>query len=83
MKTGRQAGPAVYIGPYRTIFNKDVTITIPYRRFLASPSKVQPFIYNELTKDWDAIDGSPADFMKGTVTFKTKVLGLFRAGVAQ
>ncbi len=83
MKTARQAGPAVYIGPYRTIFNKDVTITIPYRRLLASPAKVQPFIYNELTRDWDAIDGGQADFIKGTVTFKTKVLGLFRAGVAQ
>ena len=46
----------MYIGPYRTLFNKDVTITIPYRRFLASPSKVQAFIYNELTKDWEAIE---------------------------
>jgi hypothetical protein len=83
MKSARIAGPAVYVGPYRTLFNKDVTITIPYRRFLASPAKVQPFIYNELTKDWDAIDGAQAHFLKGTVTFNTKVLGLFRAGVAQ
>ena len=42
MKTARQAGPAVYIGPYRTIFNKDVTITIPYRRLLASPPRCSP-----------------------------------------
>jgi hypothetical protein len=83
MKTGRPAGPAVYVGPYRTLFNKDVTISIPYRRFLASPSKVQAFIYNELSKDWEVIDESQVDFMKGTVNFKTKVLGLFRAGVAK
>jgi hypothetical protein len=60
-----------------------VTITIPYRRFLASPSKVQAFIYNELTKDWEAIEEAQADFIRGTVTFKTKVLGLFRAGVVR
>jgi hypothetical protein len=83
MKTARPAGPAVYVGPYRTLFNKDVTISIPYRRFLASPSKIQAFIYNELSKDWEALDEAQADFIKGTVTFKTKVLGLFRAGVAK
>ena len=34
MKTARAVGPAVHFGPYRTFFNRDVTITIPYRRLL-------------------------------------------------
>lgn len=81
MKTARSVGPAVHFGPYRALFNQDVSITIPYRRFSALPGKVQPYIYNHLTKDWDEIDGAKVDFIKGTVTFKTQVLGLFMAGV--
>jgi hypothetical protein len=81
MKSARAVGPAVYVGPYRTIFNQDVTITIPYRRLLAFGKNVQVYIYNELTTDWDAVDYATMDRTQGLVTFKTKVLGLFQAGV--
>lgn len=81
MGTARPAGPAVHIGPYRLLFNQDVAITIPYWRFAALPGKVTPYIYNHLTRDWDAIEGGQADFFKGVITFPTQVFGLFRAGV--
>ena len=76
-------GPAVYFGPYRTLFNRDVTITIPYRRLVALGKKdqVKVYIYNHVTEDWESIE--PEQVANGKVTFKTKVLGLFRAGVAK
>ena len=79
MNTARAVGPAVHFGPYRTFFNRDVTITIPYRRLLALGKTVKAYVYNHVTKDWDALDVEKTE--NGTVTFKTKVLGLFRAGV--
>jgi len=79
MKAARAVGPAVHFGPYRTFFNRDVTITIPYRRLLALGKTVKAYVYNHVTKDWDALEVEKA--AGGTVTFKTKVLGLFQAGV--
>ena len=79
MNTARAVGPAVHFGPYRTFFNRDVTITIPYRRLLALGKPVRAYVYNHVTKDWDALEVEKA--AGGTVTFKTKVLGLFQAGV--
>ncbi|MBN2109214.1 MAG: hypothetical protein JW832_17430, partial [Deltaproteobacteria bacterium] len=82
MKKARPVGPAVFFGPYRTIFNRDVTISIPYRAIAAlNKAKVKPYIYNHITGDWDAIE--PEKVAAGLVTFKTDVLGLFRAGVAK
>jgi hypothetical protein len=46
-----------------------------------NPSKVKPYIYNHVTQDWDALE--PDSVAGGMVTFKTDVLGLFRAGVAK
>jgi hypothetical protein len=37
------------------------------------------YIYNHVTSDWDEIKAEKAE--NGLVTFKTQVLGLFRAGV--
>jgi hypothetical protein len=79
MNIARAVGPAVHFGPYRTFFNRDVTITIPYRRLLALGKPVRAYVYNHVTKAWDALEVEKA--AGGTVTFKTKVLGLFRAGV--
>ena len=55
MKNARAIGPAVHFGPYRTFFNRDVTITIPYRRLLAlgKTGQVKAYIYNHVTEDWD------------------------------
>lgn len=77
----RAAGPAVHMGPYRTLFNRDVTVRIPYRRLLALGRNVRPYIYNHVTEQWDALDAEKV--AGGMVQFKTQVLGLFRAGVAQ
>ncbi len=64
------------------IFNRDVTISIPYRVIAAlNKAKVKPYIYNHVTGDWEAIE--PEKVAAGLVTFKTDVLGLFRAGVAK
>jgi hypothetical protein len=72
------AGPAVHIGPYRTFFNRDVSISIPYDAAAAAGKDVKPYIYNDLTKSWDELE---ADSVKnGLVTFRTQVLGLFQAG---
>jgi hypothetical protein len=77
----RAVGPAVHFGPYRTLFNRDVTVKIPFRRLLALGKKIQPYIYNHVTGQWDALEAARA--AGGMLTFKTKVLGLFRAGVAE
>jgi hypothetical protein len=83
MKNAQAVGPAVHFGPYRTFFNRDITITIPYRRLLAlgKRDQVKAYIYNHVTEDWESIETEQV--ANGKVTFKTKVLGLFRAGVAK
>jgi hypothetical protein len=77
----RVVGPAVQFGPYRTFFNRDVTITIPYYRLLSLGKEVKVYIYNHVSKDWDAVEVESVK--NGLVTFKTQVLGLFQAGVEQ
>ena len=74
-------GPAVYMGPYRTFFNRDVTITIPYDSSQAGSQTVRAYIYNHLKDDWDSITPDTVNAIDNLVTFRTKVLGLFRAGV--
>ena len=72
-------GPAVHFGPYRTIFNRDVTITIPYDDSLATGQTVRVGIYNHITEDWDSITPESVDEVNKLVVFKTQVLGLFQA----
>jgi hypothetical protein len=72
-------GPAVYFGPYRTIFNRDVTITITYDAELAQSQKVTPYVYNHLTRAWDELEAE--SYVDGSLVFKTQVLGLFQAAV--
>ena len=79
MKRARAVGPAVHFGPYRNFFNRDVTISIPYKNLLVLGGQVKAYIYNHITNDWDVIE--PEQVANGMVTFKTQVLGLFRAGV--
>jgi hypothetical protein len=79
MKNTRVVGPAVQFGPYRTFFNRDVTVTIPYYRLLSVGKEVKAYIYNHVSEDWDALEVESVK--NGLVTFKTQVLGLFQAGV--
>jgi len=72
------AGPAVHFGPYRTFFNRDVSISIPYDGAASAGKEVKPYIYNDLTSSWDALEAESVE--NGLVTFRTQVLGLFRAG---
>ena len=79
MKNTRVVGPAVQFGPYRTFFNRDVTVTIPYYRLLSLGKEVKAYIYNHVSEDWDAVEVESVK--NGLITFKTQVLGLFQAGV--
>lgn len=72
------AGPAVHFGPYRTFFNRDVSISIPYDRAVAIGKEIKPYIYNDLTDSWDELESE--SIKNGLLTFKTQVLGLFQAG---
>ncbi|MBW1854036.1 MAG: hypothetical protein JRJ00_05050 [Deltaproteobacteria bacterium] len=69
-------GPAVHFGPYRTFFNRDVTITIPYNSPPANGKTLGVYIYNHLTENWDELEIESSE--NGFVTFKTMVLGLFQ-----
>lgn len=75
------AGPAVHFGPYRTFFNRDVTVTIPYDVDSPGAQSLNVYIYNHLTEDWDLIPHESVDHGNHLVSFKTKVLGLFRVAV--
>jgi hypothetical protein len=72
----------VLIGPYRTIFNAPVTITIPYW-WAANPESIKPYIYNDVTQNWDEVyvpaGGSApvVDTEAMTVSFNADVLGIF------
>ncbi len=79
MNGNKRAGPAVHFGPYRTIFNQDVTITIPYEDSLPAGQTVGVGVYNHITKDWDLIDPESVDTVNKLVVFKTQFLGLFQA----
>ncbi len=72
-------GPAIHFGPYRTIFNQDVTISIPYDDSVATGQTVRVGIYNHITEDWDSIIPESVDTVNKLVVFKTQVLGLFQA----
>ncbi len=81
IKSATAAGPAVHFGPYRNIFNRDVIISIPFIGLQTETESLKVFIYNHITKDWDDIEPEFVDTSKKLVTFKTQVLGLFRAGI--
>ena len=81
MNDTKAVGPAVHYGPYRTFFNRDVTITIPYWRLFALGQEVTAHIYNHVTEDWDELEVESVE--RGLVTFKTQVLGLFQVGIKQ
>jgi hypothetical protein len=71
----------VHVGPYRTFFNRNVSITIPYTG-AGGTHDLMVYIYNHVTKDWDPIEPESVDTTNKLVTFKTQVLGLFQAGRA-
>ena len=83
MLTSCPAGPAVQFGPYRTIFNRDVTLTIPFDSALAAGKTLKGYIYNHITQDWDKIEPDSINNSNNTLNLKTKVLGLFRAGTVE
>ncbi len=84
-KLGKRArvitGPIIF-GPYRTLFNRPASITIPFNR-VNNPSKIKAFIYNEASEDWDMVFKAAnardirIDVEKRTATFDTQVLGTF------
>jgi hypothetical protein len=81
MSDAEPSGPAVHVGPYRTFFNRYVSVTIPYTG-AGGTRDLMAYIYNHVTKDWDPIEPESVDTANKLVTFKTQVLGLFQAGRA-
>ena len=77
MESGTAVGPAVHFGPYRLVFNCDVTLTIPYSTADAGNGEIGVSVYNHLTKAWEPVAIEAA--ANGLVTFKTQYLGLFQA----
>jgi len=73
-------GPAVQFGPYRALFNRDVTITIPYDTEKAQANFISPYIYNHVTEMWDELQADSC--FNGLLNFKTQCLGVFRAGIS-
>ncbi len=80
MNDAEPSRPAVRVGPYRTFFNRNVSITIPYSG--VGSRDLMVYIYNHVLDDWDPIEPESVDTAKKLVTFKTQVLGLFQAGRA-
>jgi hypothetical protein len=83
MSGAEAVGPAVHFGPYRNIFNRDVTLTIPFDGAGAAGKTVQPYVYNHVTEGWDAMVPESVDRDNGLVVFKTKFLGLFMAAATE
>jgi len=81
MGDAEPSGPAVHVGPYRTFFNRNVSITIPYTG-AGGTQDLMVYIYNHVTEDWDPIEPESVDTINKLVTFRTQVLGLFQAGRA-
>ena len=81
--------PYVVFGPYRTLFNKPATITLPYDNDLVgeNTSSIEAYIYNEVTHGWDPVypvpGGKPIeiDTVRHTASFKVQVLGIFVLGI--
>jgi hypothetical protein len=73
-------GKAIHIGPYRTKFNRDVTIILPYTENPINVENVSVYIFNELTDGWDSIEPVNIDMEDKLVTIKTQISGLFQVG---
>lgn len=73
-------GKVVHIGPYRTNFNRDVTITLPYTEEPINLDNVNVYIFNELTQGWDSIEPHSINTADKLVIIKTQVSGLFQVG---
>ncbi|MFC1592128.1 hypothetical protein ACFL43_06355 [Thermodesulfobacteriota bacterium] len=97
-KTSVPSGPAgltavsapVFFGPYRTLFNKPATITLPYKsRLVSRPDAIRPFVYNDITGDYDQVypvvggidyaeDNNNMELNgDATVSFSVQALGIF------
>ena len=80
MVTANTVGPAVHFEPYRMVFNRDVTVTVPYDGASAGGQALSVYIYNHITEGWDSITPESVDKANKLVTFTTQVLGLFQVG---
>jgi hypothetical protein len=77
-------GPAVYIGPYRTLLNKPARVTLPYdANAVSDTAAITARIFNDLTKTWDTVypvsggEGIVVDAANNTLSFDAQVLGIF------
>ncbi|MCP4623256.1 MAG: hypothetical protein GY850_06955 [bacterium] len=86
-----RVGPRVLFGPYRTLFNRPATITLPYDEVLAgtNTAAITAYIYNEVTHGWDPVYPVPGgetiviDSANLKASFKVQVLGIFALGIRE
>lgn len=76
-------GPAVLVGPYRTLVNQPARVTLPLFAAQQSADAVQPIIYNDATGNWDKVypvsggQASTLDTDGSRFSFDTQVFGSF------
>lgn len=82
-KHSKPVSDAILYGPYRTIVNRPATITVPVRVAKGDLAALRPFVWNDVSEDWDPVfvpAGGKAltyDAKSKTVSFDTQVLGVF------
>ena len=81
---GKRLSEPVLLGPYRTLFNRHATVTLPVRSTRNSdPARLRAFIYSEVSENWEPLfppagsEGLRFDAAKRTVSFEIQVLGVF------
>jgi hypothetical protein len=81
-QVGKLGSHQAVVGPYRTLSNQPMTVTIPAKNKKKAGDYV-PYIWNDATKAWDPVHSVPGgqgvrvDTETGLVSFDTQVLGTF------
>jgi hypothetical protein len=79
------ASDPVLFGPYRTLFNQPVSITLTAHPG-ADLIQARPYIFNEATRGWDPVYRVPggrgvrSNALGNTVSFDAQILGIFMLG---
>ncbi len=75
---------AVYVGPYRTLFNAPATIVLPYNAArVQNPERIRPYVFNEITRAYEPVppvlSEAPFQLDKSSreVSFQVQALGQF------
>ena len=81
-RVGTIGSHQVVVGPYRTLSNQPMTVSIPAKN-KKKAANLRPYIWNDATNAWDRVHPVPGgqgvrvDAATGLVSFDTQVLGTF------